>query len=104
MAASNGGSRLRWPHRRLTLWHPESPGVRVTVDVLWPRYLLRPEFATIGEVLRMYGRRCPVSGASNRGHSGGSVPPYRCMDCGTGLPDKRYCPCCLSGYVVKEKP
>jgi len=50
---------MSWPSKRLNLWHPESPGVRVTVDVRWPRYLWNPEFATLSEVLRMYRRVRP---------------------------------------------
>lgn len=50
----------------MRLWHPESPGVIVEVDVLWPRYRLvmpnnldgRPrDFATRGEVLRAYSEK-----------------------------------------------
>lgn len=49
--------------KRLELWHPDSPGGRVTVLRRWPRYLWtsgpdedgRPTaFATINEVLRRY--------------------------------------------------
>jgi hypothetical protein len=61
-----GGHRLPsqtlWPHRRMTLWHPESPGLTVHVDVLWPRFMWvlgdkngRPrDFATLNEVQRMH--------------------------------------------------
>lgn len=40
----------------VTLWHPESPGVKVTVRPCWLRRLgiVRSPFATLGEVLRMY--------------------------------------------------
>lgn len=45
---------MKWPTRRLQLWHPESPGVRITVDARWPRWWRR-EFATHGEVIRVLG-------------------------------------------------
>ena len=57
------GIRRWWPHRTMELWHPLSPGIRVTADVLWPRYLFlqgpgpdgRPQsFATCPEVLRRH--------------------------------------------------
>ena len=38
----------------LQLWHPTSPGQRVTVKVRWPRYLFDIKFATLGEVRRKY--------------------------------------------------
>jgi len=40
---------------KLILWHPESPGMKVTVYRNWLQRLLYPkDFATLGEVLRMY--------------------------------------------------
>lgn len=36
------GHRLPWLRRRLELWHPDSPGSRLTVDRPWPRYLWTP--------------------------------------------------------------
>lgn len=45
--------------RRLTLWHPDSPGMRVTVTVglLRRLRLRRSEFATLGESIREHRRR-----------------------------------------------
>lgn len=51
---------MKWPTRRLQLWHPESPGVRITVDARWPRWWRR-EFATRREVLRAYKRTADVA-------------------------------------------
>ena len=41
---------------RVVLWHPDSPGSRVSVRPCLLRRLgiVRSEFATLGEVLRMY--------------------------------------------------
>ena len=36
-----------------TLWHPESPGVKVTVKRSWIGRIIKPEaFATLGETLK----------------------------------------------------
>jgi hypothetical protein len=59
---------VKWPTRRLELWHPSSPGLRVIVDRCWPRYLWTPgpdedgrprAFAGLSEVLRAYKRDRP---------------------------------------------
>lgn len=44
---------------RMRLWHPESPGVHVTVDVRWYRvyWAVKSGFATNSEVLREYNRK-----------------------------------------------
>lgn len=39
--------------RMVTAWHPDSPGVRVTVWRPWWRPKMSP-FATLGEVVRSY--------------------------------------------------
>lgn len=46
-----------WPKKRMWLWHPDSPGVRIDVWVRWPRYLFDPAFATIHEVVREHQKR-----------------------------------------------
>lgn len=40
----------------VTLWHPDSPGVHVTVrpSLLRRLGIVRSPFATLGEVVRMY--------------------------------------------------
>lgn len=47
------------PTLHITLWHPESPGMVVTVRPSWLRRLgiVRSQFATLGEVIRMYRGR-----------------------------------------------
>lgn len=49
------------PIGKVMLWHPESPGVRVIVrPSFWRRIgIVRSEFATYGEVLRMYREMDP---------------------------------------------
>lgn len=43
----------------MILWHPESPGMKVDVQPSWLRqmWIVRSEFATSGEVIRMYRRQ-----------------------------------------------
>lgn len=67
---------IGWPSRRMLLWHPESPGVRIHVLVRWPRYLWvkGPDdngprsIATVGETLRRYRelRRIAAARAARR--------------------------------------
>lgn len=55
----------RWGRNPKTvrLWHPESPGIKVTVRPSFMRRigLARSEFATLGEVLDMYRRTRPAA-------------------------------------------
>jgi hypothetical protein len=48
---------LGWPYRVRRIFHPDSPGVKVDVAIMFPRYLWNPEFATNSEVLRYYRLR-----------------------------------------------
>jgi hypothetical protein len=53
--------------RRVTLWHPDSPGVRVTVrpSLLRRVGVIRSPFATLGEVARMYRTNRPTPRSSD---------------------------------------
>lgn len=61
---------MKWPTRRLQLWHPESPGVRITIVALWPRWWRR-RFATLGEVLRAFNAPDVAPSGYVRGWHGG---------------------------------
>lgn len=54
---------------RMRLWHPESPGVHVTVDVRWYRVnsALKWGFATLGECLREDKRRNKIRKLTEHG-------------------------------------
>lgn len=42
----------------ITLWHPECPGTKVTIQRNWFQKLIYPkEFATLSEVICLYKKR-----------------------------------------------
>lgn len=76
---------MRWPKKRMRLWHPDSPGVRIDVWVRWPRYLFDPAFATIHEVVRER-----------------PVKMSRCISCGETLTTDWVCVGCLIEGARRE--
>jgi len=44
--------------KQFKLWHPESPGIKVSVERNWIQQIIYPkEFATLGETIKAYRKK-----------------------------------------------